>query len=101
MTLMTDTLPWLLVGLLAVGVLALLGRPLKHLLRLCGLQPRGRPHRGEPGGQSGQRPGDGAAGCARLRPAADAPLGLGPVKNRTGPGRKKWAGVHSFVKSLS
>ena len=26
MTLMTDTLPWLLVGLLAVGVLALLGR---------------------------------------------------------------------------
>ena len=35
MTLMTDTLPWLLVGLLAVGVLALLGRPLKHLLRLC------------------------------------------------------------------
>ena len=35
MTLMSDTLPWLLVGLLAVGVLALLGRPLKHLLRLC------------------------------------------------------------------
>lgn len=35
MALMTDTLPWLLVGLLAVGVLALLGRPLKHLLRLC------------------------------------------------------------------
>ena len=35
MALMTDTLPWLLVGLLAVGGLALLGRPLKHLLRLC------------------------------------------------------------------
>lgn len=33
-TLMTDTLPWLLVGLLAVGVLALLGRPLKYLLSL-------------------------------------------------------------------
>ncbi len=33
-TLMTDTLPWLLVGLLTVGVLALLGRPLKYLLSL-------------------------------------------------------------------
>ena len=33
--LMIQTLPWLLVGLLAVGVLAILGRPLKCLGRLC------------------------------------------------------------------